>query len=155
MVDLCLPLSAGENTFELHSVQLEREAVEKLIGELLKKQAQLMEQRAMLETSRADCSQASMQRAANTPTTSTPCVSLHRSCAPGTQSFQMSFTPALGNHGPWVQQRKTRSRRGEVTTSPPPVFEISTRNRFAPLREMERDTVIVGDCCPARPCYVT
>ncbi len=32
-----------------------------------------------------------------------------------------------------------------MTTSPRPVFEISTRNRFAPLREMERDTVIVGD----------
>ncbi|KAL1254638.1 hypothetical protein QQF64_016867 [Cirrhinus molitorella] len=28
---------------------------------------------------------------------------------------------------------------------PPPVFEISTRNRFAPLRETERDAVIVGD----------
>ncbi|KAL0199187.1 hypothetical protein M9458_007727, partial [Cirrhinus mrigala] len=28
---------------------------------------------------------------------------------------------------------------------PPPVFEISTRNRFTPLRETERDAVIVGD----------
>uniref|UniRef100_A0A9J8ANN7 SGNH hydrolase-type esterase domain-containing protein n=1 Tax=Cyprinus carpio carpio TaxID=630221 RepID=A0A9J8ANN7_CYPCA len=30
-------------------------------------------------------------------------------------------------------------------TSPPPVFEISTRNRFSPLRETERDAVIVRD----------
>ncbi|KAL0172987.1 hypothetical protein M9458_033298, partial [Cirrhinus mrigala] len=28
---------------------------------------------------------------------------------------------------------------------PPPVFEISTRSRFAPLHETERDAVIVGD----------
>ncbi len=30
-------------------------------------------------------------------------------------------------------------------TSPPPVFEISTRNYFAPLCEMECGAVIVGD----------
>uniref|UniRef100_A0A9J7YJ68 SGNH hydrolase-type esterase domain-containing protein n=1 Tax=Cyprinus carpio carpio TaxID=630221 RepID=A0A9J7YJ68_CYPCA len=35
--------------------------------------------------------------------------------------------------------------RPRVTTSPPPVFEISTRNCFTPLRESERDAVIVGD----------
>ncbi|XP_050959077.1 uncharacterized protein LOC127160476 isoform X2 [Labeo rohita] len=60
----------------------------------------------------------------------------------------MSFTPAPGHHRPWVQQqRKTRARPRPRTSPPPPppVFEISTRNRFAPLREMERDTVIVGD----------
>ncbi len=52
----------------------------------------------MLETSRADAhkSGVSMQRAANTPTTSTPCVFLHRPCAPGTRSSQMSFTPDPG-----------------------------------------------------------
>ncbi len=78
MADLCLPLSAGEDTFELHSVLLE--AVERQIHELLGKQAQLRKRKAMLETSRADAhkSGVSMQRAANTPTTSTPCVSLHR-----------------------------------------------------------------------------
>ncbi len=52
MADLCLPLCAGEDTFELHSVQLELEAVERQIGELLGKQAQLRERRATLETSR-------------------------------------------------------------------------------------------------------
>ncbi|KAL0199905.1 hypothetical protein M9458_003092, partial [Cirrhinus mrigala] len=35
MANLCPPLSAGEDTFELHSLQLELEAVEKQIQELL------------------------------------------------------------------------------------------------------------------------
>ncbi len=39
MADLCLPLSAGDDTFKLHLVQLELEAVEKQICELLGKQA--------------------------------------------------------------------------------------------------------------------
>ncbi len=85
-----------------------------------------------------------MQLAANTPTTSTPCVSLHRPRAPGARSSQMSFTPAPGNPARWVQQRKTRSR-SRSTTSPPPVFDISSRNRFTPLCETERDAVIIGD----------
>uniref|UniRef100_A0A9J8AXS1 SGNH hydrolase-type esterase domain-containing protein n=1 Tax=Cyprinus carpio carpio TaxID=630221 RepID=A0A9J8AXS1_CYPCA len=38
-----------------------------------------------------------------------------------------------------------REQRPQVTTSPPPVFEISTRNHFSPLCEMERDAVIIGD----------
>ncbi len=50
MANLCLPLSAGEDTFELHSVQLELEAVERQIHKLLGKQAQLRERRATLET---------------------------------------------------------------------------------------------------------
>ncbi len=105
MADLCLPLCAGKDTFELHSVQLELEAVERRIHELLGKQAQLRKRKATLETSQADAhkSGVSMQRAANTPTTSTPCVSLHRPRAPGTRSSQMAFTPAPGNHGTWVQ----------------------------------------------------
>ncbi|KAI2648116.1 RNA-directed DNA polymerase from mobile element jockey [Labeo rohita] len=56
--------------------------------------------------------------------------------------------PAPGHHRPWVQQqRKTRARPRPRTSPPPPppVFEISTRNRFAPLRETERDAVIIGD----------
>ncbi len=85
MADLCLPLSAGEDAFELHLVQLELEAVEKQIRDLVERQAQLREGRAMLETSWADVhkSGVSIQRAANTPTTSTPCVSLHRPVHPG------------------------------------------------------------------------
>ncbi len=74
MADLCQPLSAGEDTFEIHSVQLELEATERQIHVLLGKQAQLRKWKAMLETSRADAykSGVSMQRAVNTPTTSTP-----------------------------------------------------------------------------------
>ncbi|XP_050957613.1 uncharacterized protein LOC127158573 isoform X2 [Labeo rohita] len=143
MANLCPPLSAGEDTFELHLLQLELEAVEKQIQELLVRQTELRERRAALESSRV-----SIQRDTNTLTTSTPCASLHRSRAPWTRSSQMSFTPAPGHHGPWVQQqRKTRARPRPRTSPPPPppVFEISTRNRFAPLRETERDAVIVGD----------
>ncbi len=153
MADLCLHLSAGEDTFELHSVQLELEAMERRIHELIGKQAQLRKQKATLEISRADAhkSGVSMQRAANSPTTSTPCVSLHRPPAPGTRSSQMSFTPAPGNPRPWVQQRKTRYRPWS-TTSPPPVFDISSRNRFAPLCETECDTVIIGDSIVRHVC---
>ncbi len=142
MADLCLPLCAGEDPFELHSAQLELEAVERRIRELLGKQAQLRKRIATLETSRADAhkSGVSMQHAANTPTTSTPYVSLHRPRAAGTRSSQMAFTLAPGNPGPWVQQRKTRSRP-RSTTSPPPVFDISSCNHFAPLCETDRDCV--------------
>ncbi len=65
-------------------------------------------------------------------------------CIRSSRSSQMAFTPAPGNHGPWVQQQKTRSRP-RSTTSPPPVFDISFRNRFAPLCETERDAVVIGD----------
>uniref|UniRef100_A0A673IZ52 Uncharacterized protein n=1 Tax=Sinocyclocheilus rhinocerous TaxID=307959 RepID=A0A673IZ52_9TELE len=133
-------MSAGEDTFELHSVQLKLEAVEKQIRDLVEKQAQLRERRAALQTSRADAhkSRVSIQRTANTPTTSTPCVSLHRPRKPRTRSSQMSFTPAPGHHGHWVHLQTS-------PPPPPPVFEISTRNCFIPLHKTERDAVIVGD----------
>ncbi len=124
--------------------------MEKQIRDLVEKQAQLRERRAALETSRADAhkSGVSIQHAANIPTTSTLCVSLHRPRAPRTRSSQMSFTPAPGHHGPWVQQQQKTRARPRATTSPPqppPVFEISTQNRFTPLCETERDAVIIGD----------
>ncbi|XP_059407944.1 uncharacterized protein LOC132142244 [Carassius carassius] len=57
----------------------------------------------------------------------------------------MSFTPTPGHHGPWVHpQRRTRAGPW-ATTSPPPAFEISIRNRFAPLRETGHDAVIIRD----------
>uniref|UniRef100_A0A9J7XVZ0 SGNH hydrolase-type esterase domain-containing protein n=1 Tax=Cyprinus carpio carpio TaxID=630221 RepID=A0A9J7XVZ0_CYPCA len=150
IMDVCLPLSADEDTFKLHSVQLELEAAEKQICDLEVRQAQLRERRAALETSRVDAhkSGVSIQHAANSPTTSTLCVSVHRTGAPRMRSSQMSFTPVPGHHGPWVQpQRRTRARTRAMTSPPPlpPVFEISTRNRFAPLHETEHDAVIVGD----------
>ncbi|KAK3547084.1 hypothetical protein QTP86_010113 [Hemibagrus guttatus] len=51
---VCLPLSAGEDSFELHSVDLELEAVEKQIRDLQVKQAQLRQRKAALESSRTD-----------------------------------------------------------------------------------------------------
>ncbi len=124
--------------------------MEKQIRKLAERQAQLRERRAMLETSRADAhkSGVSIQGAANTPTTSTLCVSMHRPLAPRTRYSQMSFTLAPGHHGPCVQQQRKTRARPRATTSPPPpppVFEISTRNHFAPLRKTERDAVIIGD----------
>ncbi|KAK3548361.1 hypothetical protein QTP70_011292 [Hemibagrus guttatus] len=110
---------ACEDTFELHSVDLELEAVEKQIHDLQVKQPQLRQRKAMLESSRTDD---------------------HLS--------QVSFTPAPGYHGAWMQQqRKTRARpRARTSTPPPPpVFEILTRNHFAPLPETECDVVIIGD----------
>ncbi|XP_059367800.1 uncharacterized protein LOC132106159 [Carassius carassius] len=131
----------------LHSVQLELEAMGKQIRDLEVRQAQLRERRAALESSRADAhkSGVSIQRSANSPTTSTPYVSLHRPGAPRSRSSQMSFTATPGHHGPWVHpQRRTRAG-SRATTSPPPAFDISIRNRFAPLRETGRDAVIIGD----------
>ncbi|XP_052445150.1 uncharacterized protein LOC127986931 isoform X1 [Carassius gibelio] len=131
----------------LHSVQLELEAVGKQIRDLEQRQAKLRERRAALESSRADAhkSGVSIQRAVNSPTTSTPCVSLRRPGAPRTRSSQMSFTATPGHHGPWVHpQRRTRAG-SRATTSPPPAFELSIQNRFAPLRETGRDAVIIGD----------
>lgn len=144
-VCLTLPLSAGEDTFELHSVQLELESLDKQIRDLLDRQAQLRERRSALETSRADAHKSVVSNLL-TPTSSTPCVSLHRTRAPRTRSSLVSFTPApTQHHGPWViPKRKTQARTRARTSPPLPVFEISTRNRFSPLRETERDAVVIG-----------
>ncbi|KAK3560931.1 hypothetical protein QTP86_023119, partial [Hemibagrus guttatus] len=61
---------------------------------------------------------------------------------------QVSFTLAPGYHGAWKQQQQQTGARSWTRTSPPPpppVFEISTWNHFAPLLEMECDTVIIKD----------
>ncbi|ROI15682.1 hypothetical protein DPX16_20220 [Anabarilius grahami] len=59
--DVSLPLCAGEDTFELHAVQLELEDVERQIRILLEKQAELRERQTALETSRAaDAHQSSL-----------------------------------------------------------------------------------------------
>ncbi|KAK3572267.1 hypothetical protein QTP86_029691 [Hemibagrus guttatus] len=139
----------SEDSFELHSVDLELEAVEKQIRDLQVKQAQLRQRKAALESSRTDAhlSQVNSRRETITPTTSTPCASLPRPSA-RTRPAQVSFTPAPGYHAAWMQQqRKTRAKPRARTSPPPPppVFEIPTQNRFAPLRETECDTVIIGD----------
>ncbi|ROL47933.1 hypothetical protein DPX16_23717 [Anabarilius grahami] len=57
--DVSLPLCAGEDTFELHVVQLELEDVDRQIRILLEKQAELRERQTALESSRADAQQSS------------------------------------------------------------------------------------------------
>ncbi|KAK3506474.1 hypothetical protein QTP70_001298, partial [Hemibagrus guttatus] len=109
----------GEDSFELHSVDLELEAVEKQIRDLQVKQIQLRQRKAALESPSAR-----------------------------TRPAQVSFTPAPGYHAAWMQQqRKTRAKPRARTfpPPPPPVFEIPTQNRFAPLRETACDAVIIGD----------
>ncbi|KAK3575113.1 hypothetical protein QTP86_020799, partial [Hemibagrus guttatus] len=136
-----------EDSFELHSVDLELESVEKQIRDLQVKQTQLRQRKAALELSRTDAhlSQVNSRRETITPTTSTPCASLPR---PSARTRPVSFTPAPGYHAAWMQQqRKTRAKPRARTSPPPPppVFEIPTQNRFAPLRETTCDAVIIGD----------
>ncbi|XP_053473549.1 uncharacterized protein LOC128603262 isoform X3 [Ictalurus furcatus] len=64
-----------------------------------------------------------------------------RDRAPRTFPAVVSVTPAPTHLGPWVNQR----RKARAGPSPPPVFEIPTRNRFAPLRQTRPNAVIVGD----------
>ncbi|CAM4607102.1 unnamed protein product [Leuciscus chuanchicus] len=138
-----LPFGAGEDTFELHALQSELEAVEEQIHNLLLRQAELRDRCLALETSRADAHK-SVFNVTNplTPTASTPCVPQHRS-----KSAMVSFTPApTRHHEAWVvPQRKTRVRFRPRLSPTLPVFELSTQNRFSPLRETERDAVIIGD----------
>ncbi|KAK3568628.1 hypothetical protein QTP86_011442 [Hemibagrus guttatus] len=150
MLVVCLPLSAGQDSFELHSVDLELEAVEKQIHDLQVKQAQLRQRKAASESSRTDAhlSQVNSRCETNTPTTSTPCASLPRPSAPRTWPAQVLFTPAPGYHAAWMQQQRKTQAKPRARTSlppPPPVFGILTQNRFAPLRETECDAVIIGD----------
>ncbi|XP_056335014.1 uncharacterized protein LOC130246144 isoform X2 [Danio aesculapii] len=134
----CLSLSAGEASME--ALELELEAVESQIRSLETKREGI---RALLLT-RTRSSEVSVRYNDNLPVSSTPRVSLSRPSAPRTRFAQASFTPTPGYHGPWVQPRKVLARsRGR--TSPPPVFEIPTENRFGPLRETGRDVAIIGD----------
>ncbi|XDV33078.1 hypothetical protein PO909_003646 [Leuciscus waleckii] len=145
-----LPFGAGEDTFELHALQSELEAVEKQIHDLLLRQAELIDRRLALETSRADAHKSViyMINVTNplTPTSSTP-TPQHRSRAPRSRSAMVSFTPApTRHHEAWVVlQRKTRVRSRPRLSPTLPVFKLSTQSRFSPLRETERDAVIIGD----------
>uniref|UniRef100_A0A9J8DET2 SGNH hydrolase-type esterase domain-containing protein n=1 Tax=Cyprinus carpio carpio TaxID=630221 RepID=A0A9J8DET2_CYPCA len=105
---------------------LELEAVEKQIRVLEQRQSQLRERRAALETSRADA---------------------HKSRARCTQD---AICPDVLHAGAGTPRTLGASAAEDASQAPgddfsPPVFEISTRNRFSPLRETERDAVIVGD----------
>ncbi|KAK3522275.1 hypothetical protein QTP86_000680 [Hemibagrus guttatus] len=81
---MCIYKISGEDSFELHSVDLELEAVEKQIRDL---------------------------------------------------------QPGCSSSG----RREPSPGRGPPLPPPPPVFEISTQNHSAPLRETECDAVIIGD----------
>ncbi|XP_056605172.1 uncharacterized protein LOC130421374 isoform X2 [Triplophysa dalaica] len=126
------------------ALQSELEVLEKQIHDLLERQTRLRERKTAMETSRADARKAavSVRRDCNTPITSTPCVSMHRAQASRSRRAEMNFTPA-----PAHTRRKAKSRTGAMTSPPPPrpVFEISTRNRFAALCETKSNAVVIGD----------
>ncbi len=140
MPDLCLPLTAGEDTFELHLVQLELEAVEKQIRDLVEEQAQLRER----ETSRADAhkSGVSIQRAANTPNhLYSVCFSAQAPCTqdailPRCPSLRHRDTTDPGCAGSSREGTKPGPGRQPWPPPPPPVLrDLHHQNRFAPLRE--------------------
>ncbi|XP_053486155.1 uncharacterized protein LOC128610764 [Ictalurus furcatus] len=145
--------TSDEDSLELHMVRLELEDVEKQIRGLLDKQAQLLERQTALETSCASAhiSKVNTQRGISTPSPSTPCVSLCRDRARRTFPAVVSVTPAPTHLGPWVNQR----RKARAGPSPPPVFEIPTRTRFAPLRQTRPNAVIVGDSIVRNVCLGT
>ncbi|KAK3571108.1 hypothetical protein QTP86_001816, partial [Hemibagrus guttatus] len=106
-----------EDSFKLHSVDLELEAVEKQIRDLQVKQTQLRQRKAALPSARTWPAQVSF----------TPALGYHAAWM--------------------QQQRKTRAKLRARTSPPPPppIFEILTQNRFAPLHETACDAVIIGD----------
>ncbi|XP_050966677.1 uncharacterized protein LOC127165809 isoform X4 [Labeo rohita] len=123
MANLCPPLSAGEDTFELHSLQLELEAVEKQIQELLVRQTELRERRAALESSRLPCTLDAifpdvLHSGAGTPRTLGAAAAEDASQAPAED-----LAPSAAS--------------GLRDLHPEPLR--------SPLRETERDAVIVGD----------
>ncbi|KAF7707196.1 hypothetical protein HF521_018414 [Silurus meridionalis] len=65
MPAVCLTLSTGEDSFDLQTVALEMEVLEKQIRELHEKHARLRERKAALETSRADAHSSQTQRTYN------------------------------------------------------------------------------------------
>ncbi|KAK3558599.1 hypothetical protein QTP86_021666, partial [Hemibagrus guttatus] len=115
-----------EDSFELHSVDLELEAVEKQIRK---------------PTGEADPAATAESRVGKRPGNDAHLSQAQRQRA---RPAQVSFTPAPGYDAAWMQQqRKTRAKPRARTSPPPPppVFEIPTQNRFAPLRE----TGVTGD----------
>ncbi|KAK3514924.1 hypothetical protein QTP86_005296, partial [Hemibagrus guttatus] len=139
-----------EDSFELHSVDLELEAVEKQIRDLQVKQAQLRQGKAALESSRTDAhlSQVNSRRETITPTTSTPCASLPRPSGRMRPAQVFRSLRRRGTTQPGCSSSGRRKPTPRARTSPPPpppVFEIPTQNRFAPLRETACDAVIIGD----------
>ncbi|XP_068070352.2 uncharacterized protein isoform X1 [Danio rerio] len=137
-----LSLCAGEASME--ALELELEEVESQIRALVVRRSRLRERLLAVPNAKA-VSSPKVRGNYNhiIPSTSTPRPSLSRPSAPGARLSQASFTPTPGYHGAWVQPRKVLPRsRGRTS---PPVFEISTENRFSPLRESGPDVAIIGD----------
>ncbi|KAK3530863.1 hypothetical protein QTP70_003631 [Hemibagrus guttatus] len=118
----------SEDSFELHSVDLELEAVEKQIRDLQVKQAQLRQRKAALESSRTDAHLSKAQR--------------KDAARPG---FVHSGAGVRRSLDAAAAEDASQAPGEDLSPPPPPVFEISTQNRFAPLRETECDAVIIGD----------
>nr|AAI61666.1 Zgc:175127 protein [Danio rerio] len=128
----------------MEALELELEEVESQIRALVVRRSRLRERLLAVPNAKA-VSSPKVRGNYNhiIPSTSTPRPSLSRPSAPGARLSQASFTPTPGYHGAWVQPRKVLPRsRGRTS---PPVFEISTENRFSPLRESGPDVAIIGD----------
>ncbi|XP_073778685.1 uncharacterized protein isoform X2 [Danio rerio] len=138
-----LSLFAGEASME--ALELELEEVESQIRALVVRRSRLREQLLVLPNAKA-VSSPKVRGNYNhiIPSTSTPRPSLSRPSVPGARLSQASFTPTPGYQGAWVQPRKVLPRSRGRTQSPP-VFEISTENRFSPLHESSPDVAIIGD----------
>ncbi|KAK3507556.1 hypothetical protein QTP70_028451 [Hemibagrus guttatus] len=121
-------VEGGEDSFELHSVDLELEAVEKQIRDLQVKQAQLRQRKAVLESSRTDAHLSQAQR--------------KDAARPG---FVHSGAGVPRSLDAAAAEDASQAPGEDLSPSPPPVFEIPTQNRFAPLRETACDAVIIGD----------
>ncbi|KAK3519628.1 hypothetical protein QTP86_017767, partial [Hemibagrus guttatus] len=106
----------GEDSFELHSVDLELEAVEKQIRNLQVKQTQLQQRKAA-------------------PSARTRPAQVSFTLAAGYHAAWMQQQ----------RKTRAKPRARTSPPPPPPVFEIPTQNRFAPLRETACDAVIIGD----------
>ncbi|KAK3506014.1 hypothetical protein QTP70_018538, partial [Hemibagrus guttatus] len=102
--------------------------VEKQIRDLQVKQAQLRQRKAALESSQTDAHLSQAQR--------------KDAARPG---FVHSGAGVPRSLDAAAAEDVSQAPGEDLSPSSPPVFEIPTQNRFAPLRETECDTVIIGD----------
>ncbi|KAK3561828.1 hypothetical protein QTP86_017061, partial [Hemibagrus guttatus] len=111
-----------EDSFELHSVDLELEAVEKQIRDLQVKQAQLRQRKAALESSRTDAHLSQAQRTKDTA------------------------RPGFIHSGAGVPRSLDAAAVEDASQAPGEDLSPSAAgNHFTPLRETECDAVIIRD----------
>ncbi|KAK3509408.1 hypothetical protein QTP70_033973 [Hemibagrus guttatus] len=135
---VCLPLSADEDSFELQSVDLELEAMEKQICDLQVKQAQLRQRKAALESSWTDAHLFQAQRTKD------------------------AARPGFVHSGAGVPRSLDVVAAEDVSQAPGEDLSPSAATRLRDLdpellRPPSRDGVLRGDHRrlhrPARPCY--